>query len=148
MKDTAPVLDLIDIVARDFDASVDFYRRLGLDIPDAPAGHGGIRHVDLTLPNGFGFHIDNLPLARVYNAAWRSQKGSSAAVIGFSLPSRETVDLRRRALAKPLDHHVEHRFPVSGLGKMHAAVAETAGDSIGHSEIPRARHRRRAGCRR
>jgi catechol 2,3-dioxygenase-like lactoylglutathione lyase family enzyme len=63
------VLNQLNLVARDFDAALAFYRLLGLEVPDGPPSTDGIRHAEVTLPNGFVLELDNLPLARTYNAA-------------------------------------------------------------------------------
>ena len=86
-----PMLDQLNIVAKDFDATVAFYRRLGAPLRDAPESHG-IRHTQAPSPNGVRLEVDNETLARIYNSAWRRGEGSSRALIGFSLPSREAVD--------------------------------------------------------
>ena len=95
MSDVMPALNQLDIVARDVDAAVAFYRLLGLDIPEIAVWRTptGAHHVDLHLPNGLTFHIDSPALAKVYNAGWRPQRGEgSQCVVGFSLPTRAAVD--------------------------------------------------------
>lgn len=72
------VLDQPNIIARDFDATVEFYRRLGMELKEAPGSHG-IRHAEAQLENGTRLEIDNGNLARIYNAAWRKPQGSSRA---------------------------------------------------------------------
>jgi predicted enzyme related to lactoylglutathione lyase len=95
MPDVMPALNQFDLVARDVDAAVAFYRLLGLDIPETAIWRTptGAHHVDLRLPNGLTFHIDSPALAKEYNAGWRPQRGDGAqCVIGFSLPTRAAVD--------------------------------------------------------
>jgi hypothetical protein len=46
----------------------------------------------VTMSNGMSLELDNHALARIYNAAWRRAGGSSRALIGFSLQTREPVD--------------------------------------------------------
>jgi hypothetical protein len=92
MANTRPVLNQLNLVARDFDATVEFYRRLGVDVPRTEVFDGGVRHAEVRMPNGVVLEFDNLTLARGYNAAWRRPQGSSRALLGFSLPSREAVD--------------------------------------------------------
>jgi len=97
MTDACPILGQIDLVARDLDASIAFYRRLGLDIPETKVWRTatGTHHVDLDLPNGFVLHIDSAALARSFDAGWRApSERRGQVVIGFSLPSREAVDAR------------------------------------------------------
>lgn len=91
MTDVAPALNQLNIVAKDFEATLAFYRRLGMDVPDADS-RDGIRHAEVTLANGFVLEFDNHALARTYNAAWRHTEGSSRVVIGFALQTREAVD--------------------------------------------------------
>ncbi|HZR83937.1 MAG TPA: VOC family protein [Candidatus Binatia bacterium] len=95
MTTTAPVLNLLDLVARDVDATVAFYRRLGVAIPDSAIWRteSGAHHVDVDFPNGFGLHFDSPALAKAYDAGWPDRPpGGSSVVIGFRVPSREAVD--------------------------------------------------------
>ena len=85
-----PKFNLIDLVARDYDATVAFYRRLGVEVDDGPRGE--IRHAHLE----FGettIHIDNEPLAALYNSSWRAPP-QSRVVVGFRVASRDEVDER------------------------------------------------------
>jgi hypothetical protein len=79
-----PILNQLNIVAKDFDKTLDFYRRVGVDVPDGVHLPDGTRHTSITLSNGVVFEVDNQALARLYNAGWRRPEGSSPAVIGFS----------------------------------------------------------------
>jgi predicted lactoylglutathione lyase len=90
MSDDKILLNQINIVARDFAATREFYRRLGVDFPDGPSS-GEIQHAEVTLPNGVVLELDNEHLASIYNAAWRGTS-SSRALIGFSVSTREGVD--------------------------------------------------------
>lgn len=90
MADFVPVLNQLNIVTEDFNDTLSFYRRLGLKISDE-VSRDGIRHAEVTLEDGLTLEFDNPTLARTYNAAWRRPGGSSIALIGFALPSREAV---------------------------------------------------------
>jgi catechol 2,3-dioxygenase-like lactoylglutathione lyase family enzyme len=97
MADAPPILNQLDIVARDLDASIAFYRQLGLEIPESKVWRTatGAHHVDLDLPNGFVLHIDSAALAKHFDTGWRDGSDRRGrVVIGFSLPSREAVDAR------------------------------------------------------
>lgn len=92
-----PLLNQLDIVVRDMDAALAFYRRLGLEIPDTVVWRteSGAHHVDLQLPNGFYLHLDSVALAKAFNRGWPEVPGTGAqAIVGFALPSREAVDER------------------------------------------------------
>lgn len=130
MSDARPLLNQLDIVARDFDATLEFYGRLGIDLPEVPASPDGIRHAETTLSNGFVLHIDNLTLARVYNAAWRQPAGSSRALIGFSLPTREAVD---KLYSELTGAGYQGRQPPYDTfwGARYAVVADPDGNDVG-----------------
>jgi catechol 2,3-dioxygenase-like lactoylglutathione lyase family enzyme len=97
MTTRQPVLDLLDLVVRDIDATLAFYRRLGVEIPESAVWRtaSGAHHVDLHFPNGVGLHFDSIALAKSFNRGWpeRGDTGTGT-IIGFSLSSREAVDDR------------------------------------------------------
>jgi uncharacterized glyoxalase superfamily protein PhnB len=130
MADERPLLNQLNIVARDFDATLAFYRRLGVDVPAGSTSADGIRHAEVTLPNGFVLEFDNLPLARVYNAAWRRPEGSSRAVIGFSLPTREAVDQRYAELIAAGYYGRQPPYDTF-WGARYAVVADPDGNDVG-----------------
>ena len=97
MADQQPVLNQLDIVVRDMEAALRFYRRLGVEIPDAAVWRTatGAHHADVNLPNGVHFHLDSFELAKSFDAGWREPAGGgSRVIVGFSLPSRDAVDER------------------------------------------------------
>jgi uncharacterized glyoxalase superfamily protein PhnB len=101
MTDRQPVLNQLDLVVRDVDATVTFYRRLGLEIPDSAVWRtaSGAHHADLHLPNGFHLHFDSAALAKSFHRGWLEQTGTGTrTIVGFSLPSREAVEERYAAL--------------------------------------------------
>jgi catechol 2,3-dioxygenase-like lactoylglutathione lyase family enzyme len=87
-----PVFNQLNLVVRDMDAAVRFYRMLGLDISstagDWPSGSGA-RHVGGQPAGGAHLDLDNGEMTRI----WAGQVlEPGAAVIGFSVPSRDAVD--------------------------------------------------------
>jgi uncharacterized glyoxalase superfamily protein PhnB len=131
MSNTPPILNQINIVARDFDASVAFYRCLGLEIPDrAGAGDLGIRHAAVKLQNGLLLGFDNHNLAGTYNAAWRRPEGSARAVIGFSLSTPQDVDRMYAKLTAA--GHQGRQTPYDAFwGARYAIVADPDGNDVG-----------------
>ena len=100
MTDVKPVLNQLNIVAKDFDATIEFYRRLGVDVNlvgDAESSNG-IRHAEATLPNGFVLEFDNPVLARTYNASWAEKRGQQPRT--DRVLSADTRG-RRSALCRP-----------------------------------------------
>ena len=88
----SPVLNQLNIVAKEFDRTLAFYRNLALEIVEAPPSPEGIRHARAKLPDGFLLEFDNRTLARFYNAAWREADERERVVVGFQVPAREEVD--------------------------------------------------------
>lgn len=84
-----PILDQVNIVVSDMEASVKFYRLLGLDIPDtAPAWQ---RHHRTAISEGVDIDFDSVEFAKKWNAGSVGASANSS-VLGFRLPSREAVD--------------------------------------------------------
>jgi uncharacterized glyoxalase superfamily protein PhnB len=129
MADKELVLNQLNLVARDFDATLAFYRRLGVEIPERPS-HDGIRHAEVTLANGFVLEFDNLALARTYNASWRRPGGGSRALIGFRVATRDAVDEHYAAL---VEAGYEGRQPPYDTfwGARYAVVADPDGNDVG-----------------
>jgi catechol 2,3-dioxygenase-like lactoylglutathione lyase family enzyme len=89
MTDERPVLDQLNLVVRDMEASVAFYRRLGLEIADGdPAWAGAHRNAGMS--GGLDLDLDSRAFARTWDGGRSESSGS--VVIGFRLASREAVD--------------------------------------------------------
>ena len=117
MTDVKPVLNQLNIVAKDFDATIEFYRRLGVDVNlvgDAESSDG-IRHAEATLPNGFVLEFDNPVLARTYNASWRRSEGSRCVLIGFSLCRYARPSISAMPTSLPPDMRADSR-PMTRFG--------------------------------
>jgi catechol 2,3-dioxygenase-like lactoylglutathione lyase family enzyme len=82
-----PIPDQFNLVVTDMDASVAFYRRLGLDIPDTTPEWQN-HHRTATLSNGIDLDLDSSDFARYWDHGWRRGRG----VLGFKVESRERVD--------------------------------------------------------
>jgi uncharacterized glyoxalase superfamily protein PhnB len=128
-----PDLNQLDLVVRDMDATIAFYRALGVDIPETAIWRTptGVHHVDVTMPGGFIVHLDSAALAKVYNRGWREPSGTGTrAVLSFKVPTREDVDrihdkltgLGRRSSQPPFD---------AFWGARYAIVEDPDGNHIG-----------------
>ena len=80
-------LNAIGIVVSDMARSLDFYRRLGLDVPETP--HEG--HVNIDLPNGFRLMLDSEDEMRKFLPEWVSQPGNQFS-LAFQCESPAEVD--------------------------------------------------------
>jgi catechol 2,3-dioxygenase-like lactoylglutathione lyase family enzyme len=93
-----PALDQINLVCGDFDASIAFYRRLGVEIPDAgvwrtPAGGHHASAAGQSADQAIDFDLDSTAFARCWNSGWKGRPDlSGRVVVGFSVPTRADVD--------------------------------------------------------
>ena len=83
----AMTLNGIGIVVSDMARSLDFYRRLGLDVPETP--HEG--HVDIVLPNGWRLMLDSEDEMRKFLPDWVRQPGNQFS-LAFQCESPAEVD--------------------------------------------------------
>lgn len=127
-SDSAPDLHMLNVVVGDMTASLDFYRRLGVDVPDGdPATEA---HVQLRMPGGFSLELDTAESARLWHAAWRADPASVGVVIGFALPTREAVDERYAELTGV--GYVGRQPPFDAFwGARYAIVADPDGNDVG-----------------
>lgn len=95
MTDDRPVFSQLNLIVRDMEASVTFYRRLGLTIPDTEPKWQA-HHRSATTPDGLDLDLDSEAFARVWDRGWPgSGSGSgrgSTGVVGFRLATRDAVD--------------------------------------------------------
>jgi len=128
-----PDLNQLDLVVRDMEATIAFYRALGVDIPDAAIWRTptGVHHVDITMPGGFIVHFDSAALARVYNSGWREPSGKGTrSVLSFKFPSREDVDRIHDKLTG-LGHRSSQPPFDAFWGARYAIVEDPDGNHIG-----------------
>jgi predicted lactoylglutathione lyase len=83
-----PILDLVDLVVSDMEATVAFYRRLGLTIPDTDAAFQA-HHRSAEVSGGVGLDFDSTEFARHWDKGWKT---GTSVVVGFKVASREQVD--------------------------------------------------------
>jgi uncharacterized glyoxalase superfamily protein PhnB len=130
MTETKAVLNQLNIVAANYAAMIEFYRRLGAEIPEGVTSPEGFRHAGVTFPNGMLLEIDNYKLAKIYNAGWRGPQRSNPITIGFSLPTRNAVDEKYTEL---IDAGFKGRQPPYDAfwGARYAIVADPDGNDVG-----------------
>lgn len=137
MSDARAVLDQVNLVARDMDATLDFYRLLGVEIPESSiwSTHSGAHHVDLAMPGGMSLDIDSVALAECYNAGWQRPEGGQSAVLSFRVPTREDVDERFAALRNA--GHAALQEPYDTFwGSRYAIVQDPDGREVGIMSPP------------
>jgi catechol 2,3-dioxygenase-like lactoylglutathione lyase family enzyme len=100
-----PTLSQLNMVVRDMDATLAFYRRLGFVIE----AESGASHVELPLPNGLVVEFDDAESVAMWHSGWpgitsgpgnTSRPGNTGGhlstgggiVLGVALSAREAVD--------------------------------------------------------
>ncbi len=121
------VLEQINVVVRDMEAAVDFYRRLGIEIPDTlPDWQAHHRTADLK--QTIDLDLDSTEFAAQWNAGWpASQPG---VVVGFRMATREDVDDLYAELTGA--GYAGQQEPYDAFwGARYAIVADPSGNAVG-----------------
>lgn len=82
-------LDAIGVAVEDLGRTRDFYRHLGLDLPEDPEGHG---HVEVTLAGGLRLMFDTFETMTSFDSSWSHTPGSTNASLAFSFDTPGEVD--------------------------------------------------------
>jgi catechol 2,3-dioxygenase-like lactoylglutathione lyase family enzyme len=89
MPDESPVLSNVYLFVRDMEASLAFYRRLGLTVDDVAPGGSFAR---AALPAGLGLEFGTAEVTRSYDPHWREPTGPATNTLNFDLASGAAVD--------------------------------------------------------
>jgi len=117
--------DQFNLVVSDMDASVAFYRKLGLTIPDADPQWQG-HHRSAQLEHGLDIDFDSTKFAKHWNRGWHGGMG----VLGFKVEKRETVDEIYRDIVE--SGYRGQQEPYDALwGVRYAVVEDPDGNSVG-----------------
>lgn len=138
MSDHDVTLDALNLVASDMDATLAFYRLLGLEIPEDAVWRTetGAHHVDLKLPAGTtsgedtGIDVDSESLAQRYNASFDASSPNSRTVIGFRVATRDAVDMRYAQLTSAGHRGLQPPYDAF-WGARYAIVEDPDGRSVG-----------------
>jgi uncharacterized glyoxalase superfamily protein PhnB len=125
-----PDLHMLNVIVSDMAATLEFYRRLGVGVPEADNGGMPGTHVQVRTPGGFSLEFDTADSARLWHAGWRADPSSVSVVIGFALPSRHAVDQRYNELTAA--GYVGRQPPFDAFwGARYAVVADPDGNDVG-----------------
>jgi catechol 2,3-dioxygenase-like lactoylglutathione lyase family enzyme len=116
---------MVGIVARDMGASLQFYRRLGLEVPE---GAEDEPHVEATTPSGLRIAWDTAEMIRQIDPEWTEPSGGHRVALAFLCPSPADVDAKYEELAA-LGHG--HKEPWDAFwGQRYASVNDPDGNQI------------------
>ena len=127
-----PVFDQINIVASDLDATVAFYRMLGVDLRDPiRTPDGEPFHVNSNADGGATLEADSPRFARAWNEGWRNDEQlAGRIVIGLRIAERNEVD-RLAAEAVRSGHRLLQPPHDAFWGARYAIVEDPDGIAVG-----------------
>ncbi len=119
-------LDAIGIVVTDMGRALDFYRRLGLEIP---AEADVADHAEATLRGGLRLMWDTEESIRSFDPGWTPPSGSSRASLAFLCADPAAVDVLYAELLAA--GATGQREPWDAVwGQRYATVADPDGNSV------------------
>jgi uncharacterized glyoxalase superfamily protein PhnB len=123
--DQQPTLSQLNMVVRDMDATLAFYRRLGFVIEAEP----GASHVELPLPNGLVVEFDDVESVAMWHSGWPGNTGGGI-VLGVALPARAAVDAIYAEVTAA--GHAGRQPPFDAFwGSRYAVVEDPDGQQVG-----------------
>src|SRR4051812_5926165 len=136
---TGPVLDQVNLVVRDMAATVEFYRRLGVEVPD-PGGPWRMHHREAQAgggPGGVSLEVDSAVSARTGD---QSSEGQPVVMLGLRVPDRDAVDRIHADLTGA--GYASQQVPFDAFwGSRYAIVEDPDGNPVGLMSPPDAAHR-------
>lgn len=125
-------LDQISIVAGDVEATVAFYRMLGVALGDpARTSDGEPFHVSSAPAAGAALEADSPRFARVWNRAWAGEKElAGRVVIGLRIADRAMVDRLAEQVVEA-GYRVLHPPHDAFRGARYAIVEDPNGVAVG-----------------
>ena len=123
-----PVFDGVNLVVTDMEATVAFYRRLGITIPDQ--GVWDNHHRTAEAPAGFDFDFDSTGFAAQWNRGWPGSRGRGGAVFGFKVATRDAVDRVHADMTAA--GYASQQEPYDAFwGARYAVVEDPDGNAVG-----------------
>jgi catechol 2,3-dioxygenase-like lactoylglutathione lyase family enzyme len=133
MAEDRPVLDQVNLVVRNMAEMTEFYATLGLEVPLVEPPWDG-HHTELGVgPGSADFELDSFTSAVTWNQGWKA--GTTGAIIGFRLASRQAVDDTYAALTTA--GHAGQLPPYDAFwGSRYAIVVDPDGNAVGLMSPP------------
>lgn len=130
MSNETLALNQINIVVRDMRGSIDFYRRLGVEMEE-PAGEYEPFHVNGEATHGLKIDLDSPKFAQVWNKGWAGRNDlAGRVVIGFEVATRTDVDRLYQELTSAGHGGLQAPFDAF-WGARYAVVEDPNGIAVG-----------------
>jgi len=141
MSEPAPLFNQFNLVVQDMEATLRFYRRLGLTIPDTDPAWAK-HHRAALQANGVELEFDSVEFAKQWDRGWPARAGGGMGVLGFALASREAVDATYADLVAA--GYKAQQAPYDAFwGARYAVVEDPDGNAVGlMSPVEPARRKR------
>ncbi|MBX6751630.1 MAG: VOC family protein [Micromonosporaceae bacterium] len=121
-----PTLDAFGLVVADMAASLAFYRRLGLPIPDDA---DSAPHVEVTLPGGLRLLFDTVDTVRSFDPGWQPATGGARMSFAFACATPAEVDTVHAELVAA--GYRSHLAPFDAFwGQRYATVLDPDGNPV------------------
>ena len=122
----SPRFDALGIVVADMAASLAFYRRLGLGVPDDAQA---APHAEVPLPGGTRLMFDTQDTVRSYNPSWTPPSGGHGVSLAFACDDPADVDATHDAIVAA--GHRSHLAPWDApWGQRYAIVLDPDGNPV------------------
>lgn len=122
----SPTMNAIDIAVSDLNASIAFYRRLGLEFEiDAHTPE----HAQCDLPNGLHLMLDTENLRGKTTAGWSPASGGPRTFFAFEFPDPGAVDAKYTELTEAGYRSLQEPWDAF-WGMRYATVADPDGNGI------------------
>lgn len=126
MSNHRPVFDQLNVVVTNMEATVAFYRLMGLEIDDTST-EWSLRHRTASQAEGGSLDFDSAEFAKTWDSGWR---GGAGAVIGFRVGSRRAVDDIYQKLTEA--GYRSQQSPYDAFwGARYAIVEDPDGNAVG-----------------
>jgi uncharacterized glyoxalase superfamily protein PhnB len=125
--DAQPAFIGMHLTVEDMAATVEFYRRIGLSIPDWDPDMG---HVEIDVGSGTHISLSTAEVMRAYDPGWRPANRPPGNALQFRLASREAVDTLYSELTTA--GFAGHLAPIDAFwGNRYAEVDDPDGNIVG-----------------
>ncbi len=117
----------VHVAVGDMTRAMDFYRRVGLDVPEGAEGNA---HVEVDLGAGAHVAFSTAQVIAMYDPAWRGSTPSTATVLQFGVPSRAAVEDMYASLTSA--GYAGHIAPIDAFwGNRYCEVDDADGHAVG-----------------